>query len=231
VPRAWGFLTNHALVLIYVVRHHDCIVRDIARGIGVTERATLAILSELDAEGIVIRRRDGRRNRYAVDFERLAAYRRAGTVALTPREFVDRLIAALLEIANYHGGAESVRGVPADSGALEPVIGRWGFLTNHALVLLAIALDRTSTVRELANAVGLTERAVVVLLNQLEEEGLVVRSKRGRRNAYRIDYEKLRKFPRWSPGEWKIPAQLVDIATRGLRALAAASAGQAEAAG
>ena len=60
---SWSFLTNHALVLIYVIMHPDSTVREIAVGIGVTERATLAILRELEDEGIVERHRDGRRNR------------------------------------------------------------------------------------------------------------------------------------------------------------------------
>src|SRR6478672_6653714 len=96
----WGFLTNHALILIYVTGHRDSTVRDIAEAVGVTERATLAILRELDLEGIVERHRDGRRNTYALNFERLAAYRREGTVTLAPREFVDGLIGALLSLSD-----------------------------------------------------------------------------------------------------------------------------------
>ncbi len=219
MTRSWGFLTNHALILIYVVRHHDSTVHDIALGVGVTERATLAILRELDTEGIVERHKDGRRNTYAVNFERMAAYRREGTVALTPRAFVDGLIHTLLAIAHFHGPSNGATPLPPDSGALEPRTGRWGFLTNHALLLLSIAMDHSSTVREIAISVGVTERAVVAILNQLEDEGIVVRMRQGRRNEYRIDYDALRRFPRWSPGEWELPPQLIDVAVRGLQAL------------
>ena len=57
----WGFLTNHALVLIYVVRHSGATVREISAGVGVTERATLEILRQLSVDGIVQRYRQGRR--------------------------------------------------------------------------------------------------------------------------------------------------------------------------
>jgi len=228
MPQTWGFLTNHALVLVYAVRHRGATVREIAGGVGVTERATLAILRQLSDEGIVERRRDGRRTRYSVNFERMAAYRREGTVTLTPREFVDGLIQTLLAIAEYRGPA-AVDGSPPpelDSGALEPRIGTWGFFTNHALLLLAIAMDPASTVRELAASVGITERAVVAILNQLEDEAIVVRRREGRRNSYSIDFEALRAFKRWSPGEWDLPPQLIEVATNGLRALSGASAGE-----
>jgi len=87
MAQTWGPLTNHALVLIYVTKHSASTVRAISEGVGVTERATLSILRELDASGIIERHREGRRNTYSVDFDRLATYRRRGTVALTPREF------------------------------------------------------------------------------------------------------------------------------------------------
>ena len=96
----WGFLTNHALILVFVVRHNDSTVREISQGVGVTERATLAILRQLRDEEIVERHRDGRCNTYSVDFERLAAYRREGTVSLTPRIFVDGLINVMLELSD-----------------------------------------------------------------------------------------------------------------------------------
>lgn len=220
-PR-WSFLTNHALTMIYVINHPDSTVRDIASGVGVTERATLAILHQVEEEGIVVRHKQGRRNTYAVNFERLAAYRREGTVQLTPRVFVDGLIETLLQQADFHP-SNGARPEPPDTGAMEPSLGTWGFFTNHALLLLAIAMDRSSTVRELALDVGVTERAVVAILDQLESEGIIRRERQGRRNSYIIDPEALRTFPRWSTGEWPIPAQLVDVAINGLRALSASS--------
>jgi DNA-binding transcriptional ArsR family regulator len=102
-------------------------------------------------------------------------------------------------------------------------MGTWGFFTNHALLLLSIAMDSESTVREMAANVGITERAVVAILNQLEDERIIRRERQGRRNTYRIDFDALRRFPRWSPGTWQLPPQLVDVATAGLKGLAQSS--------
>lgn len=224
----WGFLTNHALVLIFVVRHSGATVREISAGVGVTERATLEILRQLSDEGIVHRHREGRRNTYSVDFDAMAAYRREGTVSLTPREFVDGLIKTLLAITDYRGEGGPRREAP-DSGALEPKIGTWGFFTNHALMLLAIAMEPGSTVREMAISVGVTERAVVAILNQLEDEDIIVRQKQGRRNSYLVDFDALHRFSRWSPGDWPLPQPLVDVAVKGLEALSRRSGGMSAA--
>jgi len=221
--QTWGFLTNHALILIYVIRHRDSTVREISSGVQITDRATLSILRQLNDDGIIDRHRDGRRNTYAVNFDKLAAYRRVGTVSLTPRLFVDALIQTLLNIAQYHGMAPSKNGsgehTEVDSGSLDPMLGSWGFFTNHALLLLAIAMDNQSTVREMAASVGITERAVVAILNQLEQARVIVRERQGRRNTYAIDLESLRAFPRWSPGDWEFPPQLIDVAVAGLSTL------------
>ena len=216
----WGFLTNHALILIFVVKHSGATVREISAGVGVTERATLEILRQLSEEGIVVRYREGRRNTYSVNFEELAAYRRVGTVTLTPREFVDALINVLLSISDYHVNSGGAKPEPLDSAAQEPKIGTWGFFTNHALLLLSITMDPTATVREMATGVGVTERAVVAILNQLEDEGIVIRQRQGRRNSYLIDFRALHSFPRWSTGDWPLPEPLVDMAVNGLKVLA-----------
>jgi DNA-binding MarR family transcriptional regulator len=221
----WGFLTNHALVLIYVVRHHGATVREISAGVGVTERATLEILRQLCEDRIVLRTRQGRRNTYAVDFATLSAYRREGTIPLTPREFVDGLIRTLLAISRDGAEPGSEPPAPLDSGALEPRVGTWGFFTNHALLLLSIAMDNSATVREMAMSLGVTERAVVAILNQLEEEGIIERQRQGRRNTYAINFAAVESFPRWSPGEWELPRQLVEVAAAGLKSLVRRSQG------
>jgi DNA-binding Lrp family transcriptional regulator len=53
-------------------------------------------------------------------------------------------------------------------------------------------MDPASTVREMAVGVGVTERAVVAILNQLEDEGIIVRQKRDY-NTYLIDFAALRR--------------------------------------
>lgn len=62
----WTFLTNHAHVLLEVAAQPDIRVRDIALRVGITERATQRIISELAQSGYLDVERDGRRNRYRV---------------------------------------------------------------------------------------------------------------------------------------------------------------------
>ncbi|MGL6280019.1 MAG: helix-turn-helix transcriptional regulator [Gaiella sp.] len=65
--------------------------------------------------------------------------------------------------------------------------GRWTFLSHHAHVLLCIARDPDVRLREVATEVGITERAVQAIVNDLVEEGYVTRVRVGRRNHYEID--------------------------------------------
>lgn len=64
--------------------------------------------------------------------------------------------------------------------------GSWTFLTNHAHVLLAIARNPDSTTREVAELVGITERAVQRIVTELEADGFCSHERRGRRNHYRV---------------------------------------------
>ena len=63
----------------------------------------------------------------------------------------------------------------------------WTFLSNHAHVLVCLALDSDVRLREVAEQVGITERAVFKIVNQLEDAGVVTRIREGRRNHYEID--------------------------------------------
>jgi DNA-binding MarR family transcriptional regulator len=218
VHHAWGFITNHALVMIYVTCHPDSTVREISDGVGITERATLAILRELDQGRIVDRHRDGRRNTYTLNFTAIAAYRREGAVTRTPPEFVDALVRmlAVLGEGTANGTAQSL----PDTRSVRTVHGTWGFFTNHLLTLLEIAQGHSSTVREMAMRANMTERAVVSILKQLHDEGIITKSREGRRNSYEIDFEAFRTFERWTPGAWQVPQALVDMAVRGLQFLA-----------
>jgi DNA-binding Lrp family transcriptional regulator len=65
----------------------------------------------------------------------------------------------------------------------------WTFLTNHALVLLAIAQNPQIRLREVAATVGITERAVQRIVSDLVEAGYVSRTRTGRRNAYELHGE------------------------------------------
>ena len=68
--RAWTFLSNHAHVLIYLASEEDPTLRDIAARVGITERAVLMVLADLEAEGLISRTRVGRRNHYALHLDK-----------------------------------------------------------------------------------------------------------------------------------------------------------------
>ncbi len=219
--QTWGLFTNHALIMAYVCEHSDSTVREISDAIGITERATLAMLGDLQQEGVIVRHRVGRSNTYSMDFERLAMFRRGNAGPPTPASFADGLIRTLLELSG-HAGDVSPR--PADAQAFSTEDApRWGFFTSHLRTLLAVANAAGPTANEIAASVGITERAAVGILRQLEEEGMLQRSKEGRRNSYQINFAAVDRFPRWSSGPWPLQRVLVDVAVDGLKQLDAAS--------
>ena len=63
---SWGFLTNHARVLLCIAHDPGVRLRDIAASLGITERSAYGIVTDLTAAGYVIKHRDGRRNRYQI---------------------------------------------------------------------------------------------------------------------------------------------------------------------
>jgi DNA-binding IclR family transcriptional regulator len=63
----------------------------------------------------------------------------------------------------------------------------WSFLTNHALVLACIGQQPESTGLQIAQRVGITERATRRIVDDLQAAGYVEREKVGRRNRYRVD--------------------------------------------
>jgi DNA-binding MarR family transcriptional regulator len=65
----------------------------------------------------------------------------------------------------------------------------WTFLTNHAHVLLCIADDSEARIRDIAERVGITERAVQRIVAELEAEGYISRMREGRENRYEIHTE------------------------------------------
>jgi DNA-binding MarR family transcriptional regulator len=63
---SWGFLTNHAQVLLCIARDPGVRLRDIAASLGITERSAYGIVTDLAAAGYVVKQKDGRRNRYQI---------------------------------------------------------------------------------------------------------------------------------------------------------------------
>lgn len=66
---------------------------------------------------------------------------------------------------------------------------QWTFLTNYAHVLLCIAADAEIRVKDIAEKVGITERAAQRIVADLLAEGYLSRDKVGRRNRYHIHSE------------------------------------------
>src|SRR4051794_21628465 len=63
----------------------------------------------------------------------------------------------------------------------------WELLSNHGKVLVCIAREPNVRVSEIAEMVGIKERAVQRILAELRDEGLVESTREGRRNRYRIN--------------------------------------------
>jgi predicted ArsR family transcriptional regulator len=68
-----------------------------------------------------------------------------------------------------------------------PQASSWTFLTNHAQVLLLIAHNSDMTLRDVALAVGITERATQRIVGELVAAGFIERHRIGRRNHYTVN--------------------------------------------
>lgn len=96
------------------------------------------------------------------------------------------------------GNSERVRVVPGRRVATKdesvPVADTgWTFLTNHTHVLVLLARNPLAVLREVALAVGITERAVQRIVADLERGGFIQKERVGRQNQYRINpHRKLR---------------------------------------
>jgi DNA-binding Lrp family transcriptional regulator len=63
----------------------------------------------------------------------------------------------------------------------------WTFLTNHARVLIYLARHPTRRIRDVADEIGITERAAQLIIADLEEAHYLTRTRVGRRNTYAIN--------------------------------------------
>ncbi len=63
---------------------------------------------------------------------------------------------------------------------------RWTFLSNHGHVLVCLAKNPGFRTRDVAEAVGITERAVQQIVSDLVEHGYLIKEKVGRRNRYAV---------------------------------------------
>jgi DNA-binding MarR family transcriptional regulator len=70
VGERWTFLSNHTHVLIAVARNPDARLSDLSESTRLSERGVQIILTDLEREGYLTRRRVGRRNHYVIDTAR-----------------------------------------------------------------------------------------------------------------------------------------------------------------
>ena len=69
------------------------------------------------------------------------------------------------------------------------MFGKWTFLSNHAHVLVCLARNPDIRSRKVAEQVGITERQVFKILADLEESGVIIRIREGRRNHYEFHFD------------------------------------------
>ena len=96
----------------------------------------------------------------------------------------------------------------------------WTFLSNHAHVLVLLDSDPGMRVRDIADAIGITERAAQRILADLEHEGYIHRSRAGRRTRYDIHLDR----PMRHPVEAAVAVGRVIGAVRGPRSTPASTA-------
>ena len=73
----------------------------------------------------------------------------------------------------------------------------WAFLTNHAHVLLCLRAHPDARIRDVASAVGITERAAQRILGDLEAAGYISHERIGRRNRYVVHADRPMRHPMW----------------------------------
>lgn len=71
----------------------------------------------------------------------------------------------------------------------------WTFLSNYAHVLVCLAANPDARVHDIATEVGITERRVTGILNDLAQAGIITVLKSGRRNRYTIDSKARLRHP------------------------------------
>lgn len=99
--------------------------------------------------------------------------------------------------ATAAGGPASAAGpaaVPAEASAAGGGH-RWTFLTNHSHVLIVLHAEPELVLREVARRVGITERAVQRIVQDLEAAEILTRHKVGRRNQYHVATDQPLRHP------------------------------------
>jgi len=71
----------------------------------------------------------------------------------------------------------------------------WNFFSNHAHTLICLAQNPRARLRDVAEQVGITERAAIRIVSHLEQAGILTREKEGRRNRYVIHVQENLRHP------------------------------------
>lgn len=80
--KQWTFLTNHALVLLFVASHSRITAREISLELGITERAVQMIVADLEQAGYLQKTREGRKVKYDVNRDMPMRHRTQQAVAI-----------------------------------------------------------------------------------------------------------------------------------------------------
>ncbi len=91
--------------------------------------------------------------------------------------------------------AKSIRPMTSSGTEAPSVSNRWTFLSNHAHVLITLYANPDLVLREVAVKVGITERGVQRILQDLEDEGFIQREKVGRKNHYQVITDQSLRHP------------------------------------
>jgi DNA-binding Lrp family transcriptional regulator len=87
----WRFVTNHALVLCQIAQQPQITMREISLTIGITEKATHRIITDLESDGYVTKIREGRRLRYRINPD----------LSLRDELLQDKAVGDLLEVLGW----------------------------------------------------------------------------------------------------------------------------------
>lgn len=79
---------------------------------------------------------------------------------------------------------------------MSPVKG-WTFLTNHAVAYLEVAREPDLRIRDIAERVGITERAAASIVKDLVTDGYLESTRVGRRNVYRVVRNRPLRHPQY----------------------------------
>jgi DNA-binding transcriptional ArsR family regulator len=71
----------------------------------------------------------------------------------------------------------------------------WTFLSNYAHILVCLYRDPLSRLRDMAEQVGITERAAQRIVSELEQAGVLTRIRDGRRNRYELHLDQPLRHP------------------------------------